>query len=60
MILDLVGFAYVLRPSTISQDLLRFHHPTFPCLFKTIEIEYCFGPTRNKFRSSGAPYVPKK
>ena len=43
---DLIRFNYVLIASTIMQDLLRFHHPVFPFILKTIEIEDCVGPTK--------------
>ena len=50
-----IGFTYVLRSSTITQDLLRFHHPVVPFLFKTIEIEDCVGPTNTYFSKFGYP-----
>ena len=41
-ICDLLGFTYVLRLSTIVQDLLRFHHRIFRFLFKTLGDTNCF------------------
>ena len=43
---DLVGFPlYVLRTWDFK-DLSRFHHPIFPRLLKTIEIEDYVGPPK--------------
>ena len=50
---DLIGFTYVLRLSTIIQDLLRYHHRIFRFLFKTIEIEQCVGTTKSSFEKWG-------
>ena len=44
--IDLLRFTYVLRLSTIMQDLLRFHHRMFPFLFKTLGDTDWIGPTR--------------
>ena len=45
---DLLGFTYVLRLSTIIQNLLRFNYPVFPFLFRTVEIENWSGATKNR------------
>ena len=47
----LIRFTDVSRSSTTIQDLLSFHHHIFPLSFKTIEVEDCFGPTKNIFRN---------
>ena len=39
------------------KDLSRCHHRSFPFLFKTIEIEYCFGPT--KIIKCDLPKIPR-
>ena len=43
---DSVGFTYVWRSSTITQDLLRFHHRKFPFCLKTLGETNCFGPKK--------------
>ena len=49
LILDFVGFTYVLRSSTIIQDLLRFHHPAFPFYSKQSRLKIVLDPPRNHF-----------
>ena len=46
VILDLTRFTYVLRLSTLIQDLLRFHHRIFRFYSKRSGIPVAFGPTR--------------
>ena len=56
---DLIRFTYVLRSPPIIQDLLRFHHPVFPFLIQTIEIEYCVGPTKKQFPKMWCPVLSR-
>ena len=41
---DLIGFTYVLRLSTIIQDLLRFHHRIFRFYLKRSEMQIVLDP----------------
>ena len=46
---DLLGSTYVLRLSTITQDLLRSLHRIFHFVFNTLGDTNCFGPKNNNY-----------
>ena len=54
IILDLLRFTYVLRWSTIIQDLLRLPHPVFRLYLKRARLKTVLGPPKIIF-NFGAP-----